>query len=109
ELPYLEGFGVPERSVRQVSGVDLDQSNIGGRVGADHLPDERPSVLEVHLNFGGVVDDMVVGHDYPIRVYYDARSLPLDRDEAEPIITSELRAVDADDALAQFLDGAGDL
>ena len=68
QLPDLEGGRVAQLDGRQVRGVDLDQREVG--VGVDALDGalELPAVREDHVDRVGILDDVAVGEDEPVRV-----------------------------------------
>ena len=65
-LAKTQRVGVTEWERRQILTLDLDKSHIGSWVSANQLCIEGATVVEFHLEFGGVLDDMVVGHDVAI-------------------------------------------
>ena len=50
-----------------VLAVDLDQSEIGLRIGADHLGGVDCAVVGRHLHRVGVIDHVIVGHGIAVR------------------------------------------
>ena len=48
---------------RQIGRVDLQQRQIGARVGTDHGRDELASIVHAHDDLVRVFDDVVVGED----------------------------------------------
>ena len=69
ESPRASGVHLVGRS------VDLQQRQVGGRVGADHLGVVGGlGVAELHLDLLGAGDDVVVGQDVPVGVDQEPRA-----------------------------------
>ena len=69
---------VGEPHVREVAAVDLDQREVGARIGADHLGRIGLAVVERDLDGRGVLDDVVVGHGIAVGRDQEARALAAD-------------------------------
>ena len=58
--------GAAEGERRKVLALDLDERHVGRRVRADDFGIEDAAVVELHAQFGGILDDVVVGHDVAV-------------------------------------------
>ena len=68
-LADLELVGVPQRhGLEGPVGLDLDQRDVGARVGADDPRVVLALVVEPDLDLGGAGDDVVVGQHVAVRV-----------------------------------------
>jgi hypothetical protein len=73
-LTDLKRRRIAERNHWQPGGVDLQEGEICLGVAPHHLGGEFPPVVELHLDIGGVLDDVIVGDDVAVRVQDEARS-----------------------------------
>ena len=109
-LAQAELVAVAHRDGGKVLGVDLDDGDVRGRVGADDGGVELLVVVRGHRDLGGAGDDVVVGDDVAVRPDDDAGAaalgLPgLGLAEAVAVAEAEevLERVDA--AAGRLLDG----
>ena len=65
-LAETQCVGTAERKRRQILRLDLNQRHVGCGVATDDFGIERATVIEFHSQFGGVLDDMVVGYDIAV-------------------------------------------
>jgi hypothetical protein len=66
---------IGELHIRKVVlAIDLDQGDVGLRVGADHLRGIDGAIVGCNLSGFSVVDDVIVGHGIPIRRNEESRS-----------------------------------
>ena len=80
-VTLADAVGVAERNVRQrLAGVDLQESDVGGRVAADDLGVDGVAAgavlvgAVVHLHLAGAFDDVVVGEDVAVGRNDEARA-----------------------------------
>lgn len=57
-------------------GLDLDQREIGSRIGTDHSGIERAVVVERHIEAVGAFDHMVVGDNIAVGTQHHTRTEP---------------------------------
>ena len=82
ELADLERIGLADRGGRQPRGVDLDDRQVGEAVDAVDRARQHPAVLELDVELGPTLDDVMVGEDPAVRVEDDARADARLRDDA---------------------------
>ncbi len=63
---HLHLVGVHQGQGGQVFGFDLDEGEVGARVGAHHGGFEGAVVVQGHFDVVGIGDDVVVGHDVAV-------------------------------------------
>ena len=56
--------------------IDLDQCEVGARIGADHLGGVDLAVICSHFNLVGAIDHVIVGHGKTISRDEESRALP---------------------------------
>ncbi|PRD36405.1 UNVERIFIED_CONTAM: hypothetical protein NCL1_08904 [Trichonephila clavipes] len=97
--------GIADLHRRQVGGGDLDQRDVGARVGADDLGLDLAAVAEAHGDLVGLVDDMVVGQHIAVAADDEtgAEGLP-----GAGLLRLRLEAVEATQQLLDVVAG-GDL
>ncbi len=60
-------FGtVGEGGGGEILGLDFDDRDVGLGIGANNLGNEFPLIIEQHLQFIRLLDDMVVGDNKPV-------------------------------------------
>src|ERR1017187_5857480 len=73
-LPGLELGRVAQRDIGEVAAFDLDDREIGKRIGADQFSGQNAAIAEGNLDVGGTVHNVVVGDDVSVGRDDDAAS-----------------------------------
>ena len=111
-----QAIGVAEGEGRQAQRADLEEGEVGGRIGADERGRELALVGEADADPVGRSDDVVVGEDEALGIHDEARALSAARTLAVGVVERARAAVpgglgdgDVDDGRVDPLDDVGEV